>query len=89
MSQVFSTRQHAVVIVYGYPYVFSSEVFLEHLASVNDELQTTEMLQLASTFCLTKAWADLDDYVQLVAASILHDYVPFDPAERIAFMARE
>ena len=86
--QVFSTRQHAVVIAYGYPYVFSSENFLTHLAEVNDEPQTTEMLQSASTFCLTRAWADLDDYVQLVAASIIHDYVPLDPTERIAYMAK-
>lgn len=34
------------------------------------------------TSCLAKAWADLDDYVELVASSNLHEYVPLDPEER-------
>ncbi len=84
--QVFSTQQHAIVIVYGYPYFFSSEVFLEHLAEVNTEPTKATMSKSAPKFCPTKAWADLDDYVELVASNILHDYVPLNPEERDAVM---
>ncbi|KAL0039480.1 hypothetical protein WJX79_010157 [Trebouxia sp. C0005] len=41
---VFTTKQHAIVIVYGYPYIFSSEAFLEHLAAVNGHLDVGHLL---------------------------------------------
>ena len=84
LLQVFTTKQHAIVIVYGYPYIFSSEAFLEHLAAVNGE-PTADMEQPpGQAFPTPTDWSDFDDYVQLVASSIMHCYVPLNPKVRLA-----
>ncbi|KAL0053052.1 hypothetical protein WJX82_000205 [Trebouxia sp. C0006] len=81
---VFTTKQHAIVIVYGYPYIFSSEAFLKHLAAVNGE-PTADMQQpSAQTFPTPTDCSDFDDYVELVASNIMHNYVPLNPKMRLA-----
>jgi len=84
LLQVFTTKQHAIVIVYGYPYIFSSEAFLKHLAAVNGE-PTADMQQpSAQTFPTPTDCSDFDDYVELVASNIMHNYVPLNPKMRLA-----
>lgn len=84
LFQVFTTKQHAIVIVYGYPYIFSSEAFLEHLAAVNGAA-TADMEQApGQAFPIPTDWSDFDDYVELVASNIMHNYVPLNPKMRLA-----
>ncbi len=84
LLQVFTTKQHAIVIVYGYLYIFSSEAFPEHLAAVNVE-PTADMKQPPGQALPTPTdQSDFDDYVELVAPNILHNYVPLNPKMRLA-----
>lgn len=83
---VFSTKQHAVVIVYGYPNILCTEDFLEHLSEVhqepNKEALLVSMRAEAETPMFTKSCSDFDEYVELVASNILHHYVPLSAEQR-------
>lgn len=81
---VFTTKQHAIVIVYGYPYIFSSEAFLEHLAAVNGAATADMEQPPGQAFPTPTDWSDFDDYVELVASNIMHNYVPLNPKMRLA-----
>ena len=84
LFQVFTTKQHAIVIVYGYPYIFSSEAFLEHLAAVNGAATADMEQPPGQAFPIPTDWSDFDDYVELVASNIMHNYVPLNPKMRLA-----
>jgi len=57
---------------------------LKHLAAVNGE-PTADMQQpSAQAFPNPIDWSDFDDYVELVASNIMHNYVPLNPKMRLA-----
>ena len=91
--QVFSTKQHAVVIVYGYPNILCTEDFLEHLAEVHQEPNKEALLASMRTESespmFTKSCSDFDEYVELVASNILHHYVPLSAEKRAMGSATE
>ena len=83
---MFSTKQHAIVIVYGYPYILCTEDFLEHLAEANQEPNKDSFVLSAKpkaySMAFAKSWSKFDDYVELVASTILHHYVPLSVEDR-------
>ena len=90
---MFSTKQHAIVIVYGYPYILCTEDFLEYLAELHDEPNKEAFLASArpnaESLAFSRSWSEFDDYVELVASNILHQYVPLSAEDRKSKAAGE
>ncbi len=76
MLQVYTTKQWAIMIVQSYPYLPTLEFHFETMASERGEPSRAELLANAQTNTMAAEWRHLNKYLEVIASSKTHDYIP-------------
>ena len=76
MPQVYTTKQWAIMIVQSYPHLPTLEFHFETMASERGEPSRAELLANAQTNTMAAEWRHLNKYLEVIASSKTHDYIP-------------
>lgn len=76
VSQVFTTKQWAAMIVYAYPFFPCLEQWLDTFSSQHSAPSSKDVLMSAREHPLEAEWAALDDYIVHITQTYRPDYVP-------------
>ena len=76
MLQVYTTKQWAIMIVQSYPYLPTLEFHFETIAAERGEPSRAELLAHAQTNTMAAEWRHLNKYLEVIASSKTHDYIP-------------
>ena len=77
MLQVYTTKQWAIVVVQSYPYLPVLETHLETMALDRGEPSRAELLGIATGNYMAAEWRHLNKYLEVIASTKSHDYIPF------------
>lgn len=73
---VYTTKQWAIMIVQSYPYLPTLEFHFEIIAAERGEPSRAELVANAQTNTMAAEWRHLNKYLEVIASSKTHDYIP-------------
>ena len=83
LMQVFTTKQWAILMVQSYPYLGIMETHLEVVAAERGEASRADLLASAQTNTLAAEWRHLNNYLEVIASTNSHEYIPLAVTEQV------
>ena len=83
LTQVFTTKQWAILMVQSYPYLAVMETHLEVIAAQRGEPCRADLLASAQTNTMAAEWRHLNNYLEIIASRTSHEYIPLSVTQEI------